>query len=146
MKNIIILLIGVAIVASVLLSTYFITNNNDNNVVIGDLIISAEIAETSDEQRLGLSGRESLESDSGMLFVFKDEGDYGFWMKDMKIPLDIIWVDSERKIVHIERDVSPDTYPQVIKSPTPAQYVLEINAGLSDSNSLNIGDQAVFEF
>jgi hypothetical protein len=61
-------------------------------------------------------------------------------MKNMNFPLDIIWISENMKIVDISADIAPETYPQSFSSKTPASYVLEINAGLTDKYSLKIGD------
>jgi len=97
------------------------------------------VASTSAEQELGLGNRASLASTSGMLFVFDTPGNYGFWMKNMEFPIDIIWLDQNYKIIHIEHSLSPSTYPSVFLPGSPAKYVIEVNAGFSDANSLSVG-------
>ena len=77
-------------------------------------------------------GRDSLGADSGMLFVFPEDGVYRFWMKETRIPLDIIWLNSSRKVTFISRDTPPCPVMRVecpVYGPeTPARYVLELNA------------------
>jgi uncharacterized membrane protein (UPF0127 family) len=102
--------------------------------------ITLLIAATPAQQELGLGGIRSLSSTSGMFFVFEKSDDYGFWMKDMKFPLDIIWLDQNFKIIHIEYDLSPSTYPQVFYPGSPAKYVIEVNAGTAAEFSLTIGE------
>ncbi len=113
-------------------------------VTIGEKKISVEIAKTSQEKSTGLCCRDSLDADSGMLFIFDTPGDYKFYMKDTRIPLDMYWLDSEKKIVHIEENVLPETYPQTFGSPVPALYVLETNAGFSREHKIKVGDAAQF--
>lgn len=75
----------------------FFPNNAPKNLTqikVGDNVINVEIADTADTRTKGLSGRENLASDSGMLFVFSESKQYKFWMKGMKIPLDIIYVNN----------------------------------------------------
>lgn len=91
--------------------------------------INAEVASTSDEQALGLGNRQSLPANNGMLFPFAHPGDYGFWMKDMNFPLDMVWISSNKKVVSVTSDISPNTYPTVFYPPLAISYVLEINAG-----------------
>jgi len=98
------------------------------------------VSSTSAEQEQGLSDVPYLASTTGMLFVFDDPDDYGFWMKDMDFPLDIIWLDQGFRIVHIEHDLSPLTYPKVFLPGSPAKYVIEVNAGFADLFSLKIGE------
>lgn len=64
-----------------------------------------------------------------MLFEFKEVGQYGFWMKDMKYPIDIIWIDENLHEVFRASSVPADSYPKVFSSPVPAKYVLETNLG-----------------
>lgn len=101
-------------------------------------ILQVEIAKTDEERRKGLSQRHTLETD-GMLFFFPEMGTYAFWMRDTYIPLDIIWLDDKKRIVHVERNVLPETYPTTFTAPTPAQFVLELAAGQSDILSLTQG-------
>ncbi|MDR3558630.1 MAG: DUF192 domain-containing protein [Candidatus Pacebacteria bacterium] len=102
--------------------------------------ITLLISDTPAEQELGLGQISSLASSSGMIFVFNKPDTYAFWMKDMEFPLDIIWLDQNFKIVHIEHSLSPSTYPQAYSPKSPAKYVIEVNAGLADKYSLKEGE------
>ncbi|OHA92045.1 MAG: hypothetical protein A3J09_00920 [Candidatus Zambryskibacteria bacterium RIFCSPLOWO2_02_FULL_51_21] len=102
---------------------------------IGGLVL--EIANTDAERTQGLSGRASLPAGTGLLFVFESPGKYGFWMKDMNFPIDIVWLGDGMLPVGIEKNVSPDSYPQVFYPPVPVRYVLEVNAGESSVLELN---------
>jgi hypothetical protein len=108
--------------------------------------ISVRLARTQPEREKGLSGISSLEAKSGMLFIFENkEISPVFWMKDTLIPLDIIWI-ADGKIVRIDKNVpvpSADTPTNKIPTYTagrPVDYVLEVNAGFSESNSIKTGD------
>ena len=107
-------------------------------------VINAEISDNPITLTLGLSGRQSLDEDAGMVFLFKDIELYDFWMKDMKFPIDIIWIDSEKKVVGIEKNVSPDTYPETFASPIPLSTVLELNAFGSEKFGIATGTILVF--
>lgn len=97
---------------------------------INDHCFNLEIARTLEEKKKGLSFRDNLDQNAGMLFIYQKEGIYSFWMKDMSFPLDIIWIDKDQKIVHIERNVQPcQETCQKLKSKEKAIYVLEINSG-----------------
>lgn len=101
-----------------------------------------EFARTPIEQERGLSGRTAFRSDQGMLFVFAATGTYAFWMKDMKIPLDLIWIQ-DRKIVGIERNLPPPTpgqEPVTVSPPIPINAVLELATGGADRYQLKVGD------
>ncbi len=104
-------------------------------------VITAEVADTKSSRELGLSGREKMEEGEGLLFVFDTPGRYGFWMKDMTFPLDIMWINQNGIIVEIERDVTPESYPKTYINASPASYVLEVNAGVSEKQGLFIGSK-----
>ena len=112
------------------------------NVCFNGRCFIVEVADTPKEIMTGLMGRESLDMDKGMLFVFDSEDEHGFWMKNMEIPLDIIWISSDREVVFISRETLPcgNSCPS-IKPGRKAKYVLEINAGLSDEIGLQVGDE-----
>ena len=108
--------------------------------------VTAELAVSDEERQIGLMFREELKPDQGMLFVFNDEGFHSFWMKNMKISIDILWLDKEKRIVHIERNVPPCTKPPCASysSKIPAMYVLEIQAGMADKKKLKLYDRLEF--
>lgn len=115
-------------------------------VTLNNVKVKAEIAQTETQRQRGLSGREKLEENSGMLFVFAQSDPIPtFWMKGMKFDLDIIWI-KKGKIIQIDKNVQPpaaDTADnQLIRySPkTAVDYVLEVNAGFSETNKIKIGD------
>ena len=104
------------------------------------LKIKAELARTDSERSHGLSDRNSLSEFAGLLFVFPEPSKPSFWMKDTNFPLDIIWIDKRLKIVGIEKNVAPDSYPDTFSPPSPIRYVLEVNGGLTDNFNINPGD------
>lgn len=110
-------------------------------IYVQDIRVTVAIADTDAERKIGLSGVASLPEREGMLFIFEQEGNYGFWMKDTLIPLDIIWIDDEGVIVHIEENVRPDSYPTIYSSPRPARFVLEVNAFFVSTFRINVGDR-----
>ncbi len=115
---------------------------NDNTTVnTNHSKLSLDIADTDEERELGLGGRESMSESSGMLFVFETPDKYAFWMKDMRFPLDIIWMDENYQIVYIEKGLTPETFPQMYEPDTNSLYVLEVNAGFAEKNNLKIGDK-----
>ena len=102
----------------------------------GENTIPVEIADSDAERTLGLSGRESLAAGSGLLFLFDTPSKYGFWMKDMRFPIDIVWIDENWQVVSIDRGVEPSSYPQIYEPVVPAKFVLELNSG--DASRLGI--------
>lgn len=111
---------------------------------IGSGIIKLKVANSLNEQRQGLSGRESLADNSGMLFVYNDSERRCFWMKNMRFPIDIVWLDADKRIVHIYENLSPNTYPESFCSDELARYVIELNSGMVKKLDLSIGQQLTF--
>lgn len=97
-------------------------------VCVGGKTFFVSVVDTPEARTRGLSGSEPLAEDEGMLFIFDRDGRYPIWMKEMRFSLDIIWINRFGKIVHVEREVHPDTYPRAFASNQPARYVLEIPA------------------
>jgi len=107
------------------------------------IALDIEFAETDYEIQTGLMYRSSMERRQGMLFIFKDMAPRSFYMKNTEIPLDIIYIDDSLKIVSFQKNAKP-LDKKSLPSTGAAQYVLEINAGLSDNWKLQKGDQIVF--
>lgn len=112
----------------------------------GNISITAELAVTDEERQQGLMFRDRLNPDQGMLFVFEEEGFYSFWMKNMKFPIDILWLDGEKKIVHIESGVPPClAEPCPSYGPKfPSLYVFEIISGGVEKYKLKMFDRITF--
>lgn len=120
-------------------------NLKQQQLKIGESIINIEVADTSGERSKGLSGRESLASSSGMLFVYPESKQYRFWMKDMKFNIDIIFIDNG-KVEDFIKDVSAPNPGQkdqdlpVYQPQKPIDMVLEVNSGFVDRQQIKIGD------
>ena len=97
------------------------------------------IAQTSADREQGLSDIVALPQAVGVLFVFDTPGTYGFWMKGMHFPLDLIWIDSHQKIIGVTKNVLPSSYPFVFMPPAEVLYVIEMNAGSVNSFGLTTG-------
>jgi len=138
------LIIGIIGIVVGLTLIFYHPSIQDNNktVIINGNEINVELAETETERQVGLMFRETLGENDGMLFIFEQEHPIAFWMKNTLIPLDIIFIDNDLKIVDIKHDVQPceeDPCPNYT-SKSPAIYVLEVNGGYSDLNDIKIGD------
>jgi len=103
--------------------------------------IQAEVVTSGEDKARGLSGRNCLNPDTGMLFLYELSGDYCFWMKDMNFSIDMIWMDDEKRIVTIKDSVSPETYPQSFCPEKPSQYILEVAPGFTAKAGWSIGTQ-----
>jgi len=110
-------------------------------LVIKDVEISAEIADEPGKIVKGLSGRTSLGENSGMYFVLGKRKIASFWMKDMKFPLDIIWIDNGGIVYIVEEAPTPDDNIPSFTPTQPATHVLEVNAGFAKKHSIKIGDR-----
>ncbi len=118
-----------------------------SSVKIKDLIIHVDLAITSDQQAKGLSIKNTLNDSEGMLFPFNTPGEYAFWMKDMKFPIDIIWINSNHEIVHIEKNIQPCIFFLLCNSYFPhanSKYVLEVNSNYTTKNNIAVGDKVSF--
>lgn len=117
------------------------------SVELGGKSFSVEIADTREKQGLGLMFRDKLPADEGMLFIFPNEAPRSFWMKNTRIPLDIMYFDKDLKMVSISADTPPcrisrcPSYP----STAPAMYVLELNAGTASKLGVGPGDRLMLE-
>jgi uncharacterized membrane protein (UPF0127 family) len=108
--------------------------------------ITAELAVTDEERARGLMYREKIALDYGMLFCFAEEDLHAFWMKNTLIALDLLWLDRDRRIVHISRNVPPcmeDPCPSYAPD-RPGAYVLELGAGGADLYKLKLFDRLDF--
>jgi len=136
----------ILIILTCLILLKIIQNNlGENRVCFGSDCFYVELAETKEERALGLMFGESLDSDRGMLFIFDEEGEYSFWMKNTLIPLDIIWINSDKEVVYISKNTQP--CGEECKSVIPvgkAKYVLEINGGIADKIGIGLGDRLTF--
>ena len=108
----------------------------------GSVEVEVEVADDMDEMRKGLMGRTALAEDAGMLFVYPEERELSFWMRDTLIPLSIAFLDGEGRIVDIQdMRALDDTLPHYT-SAEPARYALEVNKGFFDERGVEVGDRA----
>ncbi|MDO8627646.1 MAG: DUF192 domain-containing protein [Candidatus Diapherotrites archaeon] len=109
--------------------------------------IQLEKAVTIEEQIKGLSFRENLPENSGLMFPLQEERIPRFWMKDMLFPIDIVWIDSKKEIVGWAQEMSPCT-PEKCETVSPLQpvkYVLEVNSGFMEKNFIKVGEKVDFD-
>jgi uncharacterized membrane protein (UPF0127 family) len=156
-KNLILigLILAVALIAGCTQTTPSGNESSANNsgneslskVCFGAKCFYVELAATPEERSLGLMFREHLDPDKGMLFIYKDEEVRYFWMKNTLISLDMVWINGNREVISISKDVQPCQTSQcpLISPEQKVQYVLELNGGTSDKIGLAIGDKITFD-
>ena len=115
-------------------------------VKIKDTEIRAEIADTFTKRTKGLMFRKSLPENEGMLFVFDNEDYHSFWMMNMSIPIDIIWINEKKEVVDILQNVQPCGLScSSYKPKEKAMYVLEVSVNFTDRHNIEIGTILEFE-
>ena len=132
------------VVVFIAIIIFLYTRTYPSKVILGGKEFSVEVLDTKPLLEKGLSGHKPLNSDEGMLFIFQKPDSYGFWMKDMLFPIDIIWMDANWKIVYINKSLRPETYPKIFYPDAPSLYVLEISEGEAQTLGLKIGDTVKF--
>lgn len=101
------------------------------------------IMRTDEELTRGLSGTKNLPSGQAMLFEFSQDYKWQMWMKDMNYPIDMVWFNSNDKVVYMVKNAEPSSYPKTIFTPSlPARYVIEFPSGTIEKTGIKIGDLA----
>lgn len=134
------LLIGAAV--------FFISTNLSNRVtvVLGSANFDTRLALTEQQRVQGLSGVTSLAEDELLLMAFPEDSQWSIWMKDMKIPIDIIWLDKDKKIVYMVKNADPALGTSRTFTPKrDARYVLEMVAGSIDTHDIRVNTTAIFD-
>jgi len=107
-------------------------------VKVGSKQLTLEVADTPDARQTGLMRRDSMPADRGMLFVFPTEESLGFYMKNTRIPLDIVFIDAVGQVVSIHTMKPYDL--STTRSAKPAKYAIEVNAGIAKESGVKVGD------
>jgi uncharacterized protein len=118
------------------------------NVTVNGVVLLADISATNEQRTKGLSVRDDLAENEAMLFVFSNQAEHRFWMKDMKFPIDIIWIDSDKAVVHIEHNLQPCPSGVLCTTYKPnddSLYVLETVGGFAEKYGIVEGTRVDFE-
>lgn len=142
-------LVGILISRSNTSPLHYFSDSKNITATIADKTYNLEVADTPSTREKGLMYRQSLKENTGMLFVFEGTSFYPFWMKNTLIPLDIIWINAEKEVVHIKENAQPceNTLKAICNSIIPlkpALYVIELNAGEVEKLNLKTGDKIDF--
>jgi len=138
-------LIALTLVVTISVFLLGLGNGSSPKVSFANAKVNVEIAERAIDRKVGLGNHDSLGRDDGMLFLFDVTSVHGFWMESMDFAIDIMWLDEARRVVHLETNVAPETYPEVFYPNLPAKYVLETNAGWAQAHNVRVGDIAHFD-
>ncbi|HKZ61506.1 MAG TPA: DUF192 domain-containing protein [Nitrososphaera sp.] len=117
------------------------------NITVNGVELVADIAANSTQKSKGLSVKDALKENEAMLFLFDTEREHSFWMKNMKFPIDIIWLDEDKEVVHVEHSLEPcigDLFCQSYKPDDNSLYVLETVAGFAQK--YNVTENTYVEF
>ena len=138
--------VGLLIVGGLFLITGIRSITDDKIPLITRVkVLSVERANNPEKLRLGLSNREALDGIDGMLFIFNEASlDNCFWMKDTLIPLDMVFINDEKRIVTVHSNVQPDTYPEKFCPSLPVRYGLEVPAGNAEAWRLQVGEDVTW--
>lgn len=143
----IILIIGVVLILIGLVVSFALTTFKPTTQVrLGSGVYSLWLADTNAARVQGLSDIEKLHLNGGLLMAFDSNGTHGIWMKDMNFPLDLLWLDSDKKVVYIVKNAPPEDPARTVYIPKdPALYVLELPAGSVQKAGIKTGDTAAFK-
>ena len=101
--------------------------------------LDIEFATTVSQQQVGLSGRPCIPKNGALIFIFPTDDKFGIWMKDMNFSIDVVWLDKDKKIVSLDKNMQPNSYPKVYYPKSDARYAIELNAGQADKIGLTEG-------
>lgn len=137
---------GLVLILVALVVSYMFRNfQSGTDVRLGSGVFNVQVAATDAARIQGLSGVDQLNANGGLLMIFQSDDKWGIWMKDMKIPLDIIWMNKDKNVIYIVTNASPDLgTSKTFKPEAPARYVLEVPAGTVESAGIKIGNTAAF--
>lgn len=130
---------GALLAVDTFLPSGFASGSGEKTLVVNNIPLTVSVADTPVRRTQGLSGVPVLKENEGMLFVYDREGVYSFWMKDMRFPIDIIWVGSDAKVVDVTENARPESFPSLFEPKEPARFIIEVNAGWASKNKVAAG-------
>lgn len=142
------LLVGGVILILIVSAVSYIaaTFQPKTEVQLGNGVYHLKIANTAATREKGLSGVKELQPNAGLLMIYEEDGFHQIWMKDMLIPIDIVWLDANKKVVHMVTDTSPDQSTKVIFTPRKqARYIIELQSGSIRQQNIRLGQEATFD-
>ena len=143
----VILVLGVVFISVAIVVSYITFNFRPTaEVQLGSTVLRLWVADDETERVQGLSGVESLRADGGLLMDFRADDKWAIWMKDMLLPLDIVWLNSSKEVIYIVKNAQPELGTGTVMRPkSAARYVIELPAGTVDDAGIKTGQVASFE-
>lgn len=136
---------GIVVLLLIAGGTWYFLRTPTVHVSLGTTRITVEVADDPTEREQGLSGHSPISDAEGMLFVFQEDGKHEFWMKDMLFPIDIIWLDANKRVIYVVANATPESYPNSYGPNAPSRYVLEVPAGWASRYGVDTGATARFQ-
>jgi len=139
---------GVLLLIGTTFLLYIIPNliTRPTDLWLGGGVFKAKLALTDNARSKGLAGTKDINPDEALLMAFPSDGMWEIWMKDMNFPIDVVWLDKDRKVTTTVKNIPFDESTKVKHQPkTPARYIIELPAGTVDEEVIKIGDVAVFQ-
>jgi uncharacterized membrane protein (UPF0127 family) len=139
----------ITLVIVLVVGTFFFTfwpSLSKTDLILGDGVFKASLALDDQSRQQGLSGTDSIANNEALVMAFPADDRYGIWMKDMNYPIDIVWLDSNKRVIDLVKNVSPDESTTVVHKPkSPARYVVELKAGTVNNKAIHINSKATFQ-
>jgi uncharacterized membrane protein (UPF0127 family) len=121
--------------------SFYSSTSSKSYININNNFYNLFLARSSEERAKGLSGREGLQENEGMFFVFPKEGRHGFWMKDMSFPVDALWLNKEAEVIYIVENMKPESFPKTYYPDIPATFVVELPINTVAKTKVKVGDK-----
>ncbi len=125
------------------IKTAIFANETTYVIHLSDVAMEVTVADDKEERIVGLSGVESLGEFGGKLFIYEEADYHSIWMKDMLMSIDVLWFDENMSLIHVENNLTPETYPNVFTPPSSARFILETNAYFVDSLKIQKGARLI---
>lgn len=140
----VVVLLFIVVISLVFLSAGHRNKANVTDLHVGGFTYSLNVADTPALRTKGLGDRVGMPVNQGMLFSYTNQDTRCFWMKDMHFSLDMIWLNAQHQVVYLQQNVSPNSFPHTFCSTSPAQYVVELDAGQAASRQIHLGQMLSF--
>lgn len=118
----------------------FLTKQKLAAISIGNSVLKAEVVNSAANKLRGLGGRKSINDGEGMLFVFSYDDYHGIWMKNVRFPIDIFWLNNDFRIIDFKMAIKPESYPEIFYPREKARFILETGAGFAEKRKIKFDD------